>query len=92
MNAAETDTEVGTIEHLDFEPDLVCEIPAGCDRAAVVNVRTKCCGKACLYCDAHLRKLLELTAGARVVKCIRCCKTGGSLEEIADIIRLGGAS
>lgn len=85
----ESDTE--TIEHLDFESAIVCEVMDECEAPAEYIVAAKCCGTRVLACEDCLFMMLDLFKkmdeyGWPEGRCVHC----SAIVETADYLYVIG--
>lgn len=81
---------------IDFEIELPCDAPDGCDRAPVWSMRMKCCAKVYLTCQEHFdhdEQIYNASAimGGYPARCLSCkteYKNVTTLHDLFIITRL----
>jgi hypothetical protein len=89
----ETESDLEVIEHLDFDPELVCEQKmsgSNCGKTAAWVVRTRCCIHSWLICEDHRLMWVQAAESAPYVRCSWCLVAGQVLSDVAEFIPIGG--
>lgn len=95
---ADWKSDVETIEHLDFEPTINCDLPKiGCENPATWLMRMKCCGATWPACDpcraSYLRWVDKTDATPRVnAKCGTCGHRFPTVADSAEFLPFGKSS
>lgn len=85
-----------TLDRLDFDPDLGCEIPRSrddsdlCEKRAAWSLRCRTCSKHRIVCTDHLDAWTRKTAGHQLY-CEYCGRTG-TPEHVVEIVPLRSAT
>ncbi|WP_291053645.1 hypothetical protein [Herbiconiux sp.] len=94
MAAVDTKSDVDTIEHLDFDPALTCEVrrPEACRTVAAFMLRCKKCSWSILVCEPHRVRVEAESAKTAGVVCGICRTIADRLYDLFELIPVGGRS